>query len=59
MNEAGLGQVLLDGQPLETVAVSFSSEAGEPTEVTLVVPAIVDINTEVDNGHLVHARRQA
>lgn len=60
LNAAGMGQVLLDGIPLETSAVAVTSEAGEPTEVTLVFPACeLDIQIDVDEAHLHRARKQS
>lgn len=59
LNASGCGQVLLDGQPLETVAVAVTSEAGEPTEVTVVFPAYeLDVEVDVDREHLHLARKQ-
>lgn len=59
LDASGHGQVLLDGQPMETTAVAVTSEAGEPTEVTLVLPpSELDIEVEVDEEHLHTVRRQ-
>lgn len=56
LSEGGFGTVLLDGKPLDTTAVAITSEAGEPTEVTVVLaPCEVDVevDTDLDHMHLV------
>lgn len=59
LGAGGYGTVLIDGQPIDTVAVAITTEAGEPTEVTLVLPASeLDIEVEVDDVHLHTVRKQ-
>ncbi len=58
LGAGGYGTVLLDGRPIETAAVAITSEAGEPTEVTLVLPhSELDIEVEVDDVHLHQVRK--
>lgn len=59
LGAGGFGDVLIDGKPIQTVAVGITSEAGEPTEVTLVLPpAELDIEVEVDEAHLFITKKQ-
>jgi hypothetical protein len=60
LNAIGLGEVLLDGQPIETTALSVTSEVGEATEVTLVLPASeVELETYVEPENLWMVSRQS
>jgi hypothetical protein len=52
LTEAGRGYVTLDGKDVETVAVAVTSEVDQPTEVTLVIHATVEIEAQVDPRQL-------
>lgn len=52
INRDGFGRVVIDGKELRTSRVSFESQAGMPTQVTLTVHADVQLAAEVDAEHL-------
>lgn len=61
VNESGMGEVLLDGALIpNVVAVGFNSDAGTPTELTLVMaPVEIELDARIEIERVFAARRQA